>query len=184
MLRIRTVWTGVPGTPWYSNLYFTGTTEAEASAAHGLVADAMADLAAYQVAGIDYVVEGEIAELDPVTGNRTGTFDVAAVTGSGTNSGDPVPRAAQIRVRLTTGIFTGGRQVAGAFNLPGVTESANVADGRVDVVTAAAVAGEFTPMIGLDPPALGVWSRKNGTFSLVTNATASTEWAILRSRRD
>lgn len=187
MLRVRTVFTGVPGTPWYSNLYFTGTTAENASTAHDLVAGFWAAVAPLMISDIDYVVESEVLSIDPATGDAIVAFNRTAATGSGGSATEWMPLATQALIRLRTGVFVDGRRVNGRVFVGGLTEAANdYSSPTSTVITTLTTAAEGMLGIGEPPeaPALGVWTKKNGNIFPVNSVSVWEQFAVLRSRRD
>lgn len=184
MLRVRTVWTGVPGSPWYSNIYFDAEVADAQAAADAVIAFAEG-LAAYQGSQVDWTVEDTVTVMDPVTGQPTGAVAVTGDSGSGTNTGDLLPPQTQALARINTGDFVAGRQVLGHIFLPGFVESTNVGDGVLDTATATAL-GELVLGISTTPgnPTAVVWARKSGTMHPYSTVTVPTKWSFLRSRRD
>lgn len=183
--RIRTVFTGVAGTPWYSNLYIDGDGE-QSEAAVEAVGEFWDAVGTVIVSQVQWEVEGEVAQIDTVSGNITGITSVDSVESAGVAGFDPLPFATQALLRLRTGEYVGGREVRGRLNIPGLLE-ANNAGGRPDSNLRNLIndaADQY--LLGGDGlnGALVVWSRKNGTAPFVSSASCWTEWAVLRSRRD
>ena len=185
MLRVTTEMQGPPGAPFYTTMYFAGTTEGEASAAVAAVAAFWGDLTAEIAAGTTWTVFGEVEVVDPVTGNITGTFSDPDVSNAFTNSADPLPWSSQILIRWRTGVFVAGREIRGRTFLPGFTEAASD-NGQVE---SGVVSGLQTPVDDLLTAASGagglaVYSPTNGQAALVSNGSVWNQFAILRSRRD
>ena len=184
LTRVRTVFTGVPGTPWMSNMYFD-VELAEVQLAADAVEAFWSEVDGYMVGGVAWEQEPFVTIINPVNGEPTGVAPVTPGAGTGGASGDMVPRAAQAYIVWNTGVWQAGRQIRGRTYLPGFTAGAAASDGSVDpgVVTALATAASnllTTP----GNPTLHVYSRKNGNSVPVDNGAASNQWAVLRSRRD
>lgn len=183
--RVRTVWTGVPGTPWYTNMYFlTDDTDGAASDQVSAVDQFWTDLSGNIHADADWVVQGEVIQIDETSGAITGARTVPSVPGSGVASGDLLPRATQGLVQWRTTTVVNGRFVRGHTFIPGLVESLNVAGGvpAAAFVTIMQNAGES--LIDNVTLPLVIWSKSGGTHGEVTAAAAWSEWASLRSRRD
>lgn len=182
--RIRTIWTGVPGTPWFSNLYFEGGA-ATADAANAAVDTLMTSLAVIQSNQLAFTIEPTATILESTTGQPVDVTTTDGGTGVGGQAGDMVPRACQVLVRLDTGVFLEGRQVRGKFFLPGVGEAFNDGAGVPDADMLSGVLDTFTTLLEAPGnPQLVVWSRARATVQVVTSAAVWSEWALLRTRRD
>ena len=184
LTRIRTVFTGVPGTPWYSNIFFEVPT-AEVQDAADAVNTFWAAADSYMVTGVQWAVEDFATVLNPATGEPIGVLPVTGNTGGGATSGDMVSRASQILVSTLTGTWVGGRQIRGRIFVPGVSGVSSTPDGSVD----GTVRTDFQNLanalaLGVGDAELVVWSRKNGASYPVASTLVSSQWAVLRSRRD
>lgn len=182
MYRVRTVFTGVAGTPWYSNHYFAvdGTTPAAAiSAVNGL----WGGLVGYIRNEVNITVEGEVLTMDSVTGQATGAANLANVTFPGTSTLSALPPATQGLLKWSTSSFQNGRQVGGKTYVPGITQGAsNEGDPTTFFVSAMQAAGEaFISYADSNPV---VWSKTNGTAPLINGVTGWTKFGVMRSRRD
>ena len=183
-IRVRTVFSGVPGTPWYSNIYF------DDDGVNGQIGiDAVQTfweaLAGSMSPSVDWQVEGQVVVLDSVTGQPTGVFSGTGDTGSGTGTGDMLPSANQVLVTLNTGVWQAGRQIRGRLFCPGWTESANDGEGQVYSGLVTAVLAAVTAM-SEDPGNLTqlVWSRTGNVVYPVSSWSVSNKFALLKSRRD
>lgn len=181
MLRVRTVFTGVAGSPWYSNLYFD-TDDGTAEGAHESVTSMWQGVKALISNGVSWRVEGEVAVLQP-SGEITGLRSLTTTTGQGTGTGDILPPANQMLVQMRTAGYAGGRNVRGRCFIPGMLEGATTS-GRPDTNARNIVASAFTSELIQGSPGFSVWSRKNAALYAVTNVNVWTEYAVLRSRRD
>lgn len=196
--RVRTVFTGVSGSPWYSNLYFgTAAGDPEALASHNLTAAFWGAMDGSISQDVDYTVQGEVYRIDEVTGEIESVESVAAVSASGTQTPDLLPTFTQGLVTLRTGVYRYGRPVIGKINIPGFTEAQSV-DGRVDPASIAAFQGYVDDLVDGVPLSaeLVVWSRprvesllpvpsvRPGASSTVTAGVMNPDFAVLRSRRD
>jgi hypothetical protein len=183
--RIRTVFTGVAGTPWYSNLYVTAT-EADAQAEVNIIDGFWEDIKAQMKSTVNWTVEGTVANIDDATGQIVGFSSNDSQTGSGADVGDALPYATQGLIRLRTGVFMGGREVRGRFNVPAPTENQS-SDAKpnsgylTDLQTA--INDRLLGATGLNG-ALVVYSPTNATSVPVSEGSVAPFWAVLRSRRD
>lgn len=185
MARVRVLWTGVPGTPYYSNFYFGPVgAEYDTTIVHDAVGDAINLLRPVFVNLLTATVESEVLLIESTTGDAVGADAGAGnLSYTGQSTGDLLPLATQVLVRLGTGQFVNGRRVGGRVNVPGITEPSSTA-GRPNADLLDAAEAAFTPMTtGLEAPWV-VWSRKNGTIHPVVNVSTWGEFSVLRSRRD
>lgn len=184
MLRVRSLFTGVAGSPFYSNLFFAGTLSTEAQDA---VDGVRAMWARYEIifrTPMQISVEEFVPSIDPATGNVTGGF----VTDPDeplqcTNTGEALPPATQAVANLLTNTYIGGRRLRGKCFLPGWTVGSNTATGLMESDARQYVQDGFNDLIASGPDLL-VWSRKNGQTAPVAAVTVPSQWGILRSRRD
>lgn len=183
MYRVRTVFIGVPGTPWYSNLFFDDQDAGGLEGAHEAVVDFWANLSGVISSEVSWTVEGEVAAISPGTGEIENVFNVAPASRSGSATGQPLPWMSQGLVRWETGAYMGGRRLRGRTFIPGATEDDSVNglptnDYVTDLLTAA------NYLLNTSPATPVVYSRKNLIQSPVVSAGAASYWALLRSRRD
>ena len=182
MIRITTEWNGVQGSPYYSNMFFAGSLEAEANSAAtavGVFWNAIADKIG---TNLDGSVLGDHAVVDPATGQTTEMFVGSAIAVPCTDVGAPLPPASQGLIRWRTGVFTNGREIRGRTFVPLPTENSNEGAGvpgnsyLIDLQAAA------DALVGGSE--LHVYSRTGGTIAMVSGAQVWTLWASMRSRRD
>lgn len=190
--------TGLPGAPYYSNLYFfLVTTQPEAQAAADAVRAFWLAQAPSIGVGLLMTVEPEVALIDEATGNLTGVFTTVTAAVGGGAAGDRLPPADQGLGRLLTGGFVDGRRVRGRIFMPAMVEANSTLGAPIAAYTASLSASLATLM---NDPATGltVWARprpadplhvpplplRPGSQHAVTGVGASTQWAVLRSRRD
>lgn len=182
LLRLRVVWTGIPGTPYYSTHYATGDL-ANASSFVAAIADFWGALDGAIRNELTWLTESEVTEINPANGELTGVAGVVAASGTGNETSQALPPANQALLRLNTGTISEGRRIRGAIYIPGLTEA--VCD---DGVVLSSYRGEMEDAFDVwassssTPPA--VWSRKTGLFYQAETSTAWEQFAVLRSRRD
>ena len=184
MLRARTTFTGTTGAPWLSTMYFIAATENQA-AADAVIAAVGAFWGAVDArlgTAIQWTTDPSVAVLD-LDGTQTGAFATTPQVGTGASATELMPPANQILLRLRTNLFVGGREIRGRIFVPGNTEAdataglvASAAQTAVNVAAAALIADANTIW--------AVWSPTNATATAVVSATAWSQWAVLRSRRD
>lgn len=184
MLRVSTVMTGVVGAPYFSQIYFGGTTVGQAAPAAAAVRGFWDSIKGLITAGLVMQVQPDVEAVDPVTGLITGVFSTSSVAvNSGGNA--PLPKATQGLLRLRTGVYVSGKEIRGRIFIPalandsqlGGVPSAALTAGAQSACTAMAVAGAAAGD-------LVVWSRKNGQHADVVSNSLWNQFAVLRSRRD
>jgi hypothetical protein len=183
MYRVRTNFTGVPGAPYLSTMYFAesgGTAQQAATAAGAFWTALIPNL----TNSMNFATEADVALVNAATGVVTGAVATTPVLGTGGRADAQLPRATQGLVRWLTGIYVAGRQVRGRTFIPGLTEDANITDGLVTPAVAAAINNAAATLIASPNADLEIWSRTLGQSNVATVGSTWTEFAILRSRRD
>jgi hypothetical protein len=182
LYRVRTVFTGVQGSPWLNTLFFeetAGTAQQAADAAGafwGAVDSRMATT-------VSWSTEAEVAIVNEATNQITSLTTTTPVTGTGAGGATQLPIETQGLVRLRTGTFVGGREVRGRFFIPGLTENDNDS-GIPNAGITAVVNPAATTLTGGVNHVLMVFSRVHLVAHNVTSAAMWTSWAGLKSRRD
>jgi hypothetical protein len=183
--RIRTVFSGVAGTPWYSNMYYS-----EAAGDFQGCADAVAAFWGAVDARIDnsvsWVIESDVTVLEWTTGVIDSVETITPGFGSGGGTSDPLPYATQGLVHWLTGDFVNGRQLRGRTFIPGLCEDDNTSAGVMVSTTATIIQNAANALItasGTNGP-LMIYSPTNHVAEAVQAATVPVKWAVLRSRRD
>lgn len=177
--RIRTVFTGVPGTPWMSNMFFDTGTAGDASTAAGAVYDFWNAVDAYIDANVSWSVDNDVplfTNPDTLAGWET----VVGGSGAGLSSAEMLPRASQVLVQWSTAAVFNNRRVRGRTFVPGLGEGANF-DGSVLPALITAVDAAATDLAAAG---LVIASRAMNSFVPVTSAAVWDQFAVLRSRRD
>jgi hypothetical protein len=183
MIRVTTEFGGVTGTPWVSQMYFAGSDAAAAAGASSDVSVFWTNLEDRIEDSVTYVVSGEVPSIDPATGDIIEVHFVTSNSGSGSATGDPLPRANQGLIRWRTGIYLSGREVRGRTFVPGPVEIDSGANGVPTPTYVSDLAAAANTLVGLTSD-LGVWSPTHGVFHVATGSSAWNQFAVLRSRRD
>nr|CRY96173.1 hypothetical protein [uncultured prokaryote] len=178
--RIRTVFTGVAGSPWYVNLHFTSAGANTPQDQVQAVIDFWTGMASRMDGRSTARVDGDVAEIDLDSGAQTGISSGTGGAVAGGSNDDPLPPATQMLVRLSTGAYAKGRQIQGRIFIPGPTNYCN----NAGVLTASTVTQINTQALALITAGLCVYSKTNKSVSTVSTATAWSEFAVMRSRRD
>ena len=182
--RVRSVITGVAGTPRYSNLYFQGPSDPDedyVSAVHTMWTAAAGRI----LTGLTVTVQGAITVIDSSTGNVTavGGFSDQTVTTSG--GGGELPAATCGLARFRTGVYVAGREIRGRMFLP-YPNLGDMVAAKPDSSYIATWNGAFDAM-NMTGAANGAWcvySPKNHRNELVANHDVWNNYAVLRSQRD
>lgn len=183
--RVRSVATGVPGTPWYTNLYFTmvvGTAQAHVD----LVRDFWTNCAASLDNSVTWTIEGDCALVDDATGQITGIDSVTARTVVGGSSTSALPPATQALINTLTGTFVGGRQLRGKIFVPGWVNSVSDSLGAptTSLKTLLNTQGALLVSGSSSPGPLRVLSKRYLTSSVVNAVSTPSKFGVMRSRRD
>lgn len=184
MHRFRGVFSGVAGTPWYTNFYTTADTPTAVQDFCDEVAGLYGGYQSRLANGLVLTWDAFAAHIDVGAGDIVGLTPI--------DPPDPIlfsnnlqmlPRASQVCVSTHTGQYAGGREVKGRFNIPGFCEDANNQAGRPEPVTIADAQGVWGALVTAD---VGwcVYGRKAGVAAEVTSVSVKNDWAVLRSRRD
>lgn len=197
MLRVRTIFSGVSGSPWYSNLFFDADGGApEALAASNLTLAFWDALQSIIKENISVAVQPDVTEIDPTLGEIVGVENVPQSPFLALGAQDMLPPATQGLVTLRTGVYRTGRPVIGKIFIPGLIEQVS-ANGVLAPATVTTVQNAADALVAGVPGSaeLVVWSRPKltsvvppallpGAAIPVVSATAASNFAVLRSRRD
>lgn len=182
LYRVRTTFTGVDGTPWYSNMYFEYAVDGAS-----VVVDRVRDFWTGQLTqihdSVTAVVDGDVAVVDAVTGLTVNVESTASLTIDFSAAGDMLPAATQMLIRWSTGLFPAGRQIQGKTFCPGhMEQNSTLGKPTAGLITAANVyaAALYAPT----DYRFVIYSPKNGAGYRVVSHTVWDKWAVLRSRRD
>ena len=183
MYRVRTVFTGTPGAPYLSTMYFAQSagTAQQAATAVGVFWGAVDAVLSNSM---NWATEADVAIVNAADGAVTAAVATTTSLGTGSLPGAQLPRASQGLIRWLTGVYVAGRQVRGRTFVPGLTEDANTTDGILVPATAATIDAACATLIGSANADLEVWSRSLGQSNVATVGTTWAEFAVLRSRRD
>lgn len=179
--RVRTEWTGLPGGPALSTMYFPNSVVTQ-----GCIdaVDAFWTSMASRIANdAAWVVQADVDEIDSVTGNIVAVTSGTANPGAGTDAAQMLSLGTQGLLNLRTGQYVAGREVRGKIYVPVPTTTQN-SDG---VPTAAYQAALVTAYAALGTAAGGtglrVWSPTHGVEFVSSAQSPSNYWARLRSRQ-
>lgn len=195
--RIRAIWTGVAGSPLYTNFYFRNqATQTSADAVIGFFTDMAPKIATdYEVN-----VEGEAPIFDETDGSLIAVENVTGGLVGGSSTGQQLGRATQGLLQLFTEGIVGNRRVRGRMYVAGPTETDNAGAGQPQVgyqdLLNAAYQDNLQDVLVRDTNAHVIWSRpipaddpagrdpRAGSAHTVTASSVWGEWGVQRSRRD
>lgn len=182
MFRVRTVFSGVTGSPWVNTAFFIeGTSSAQdcvdAVGAFWGAVDALMD------SSVTWTTLADVETVDAATGQVTAVASTTPVTGTGSGGASGIPIAAQALVRWRTGVYEGGREIRGRWFIPGLGTGSNT-DGVVTTASVTAIQTAAQALVNDPDTILCVWSRANNDSAAVTSASTWNQFAVLRSRRD
>lgn len=183
MLRVRTVVTGVAGSPYYIVGYFEDLGDNEQQCV-----DAWSDFTAVdpgaQKQGSRWETEGEVEVVNPITGDTVGVRQATPVVINGITDLPVLPLSQQLLVRWRTGVYVAGREIRGRTNLPiqFVANSTSTGTPTSTIIDATNI--RATTLQEQILAELVVWSKKNGRWERVTTSSTWNQFSVLRSRRD
>lgn len=198
LVRVQTVWTGVAGSPFYTNLYAIGPLTTNngndlATAWRVFLNSLVGTLRASMVATIDQ----ELLEFDETTGTVTGAGTTTQLPVAFTGSGDILPASNQLLIRWSTNGIVHNRRVRGRTFLPGALESHNSGIGEPLPVLGTPVTTGLNAFMTTMAGRLRIWAQpfvadpenpsnptRPGSAHAVEGFTIAPYWAVLRSRRD
>jgi len=183
--RVRTVFTGVAGTPWYSNMYFawvSGQTQNHID----IVEDFWTALIGQIHTDVTGTVEGQVPVIEDSTGAITAMETGTPKTINFTGANDMLPPATQMVLNLTTGQYLGGRQLRGKIFIPGLIRTAANADGSPNSGFTGVQETALQDLIAASssPGPLRVYSPTYHDSLVVDGGYAMNRFAVMRSRRD
>lgn len=179
--------TGVAGSPWYLNGYFTadtGTTKQVQDAWMKFLFAGPGPSVSTLPVGATATIDTDVPVVDPTNGQIVSVESSTGYSWTGSNTEQRLPPTAQALVRWRTGNFEGGREVRGRTNIPGGTESWNSASGTVETTISNLINGRAVDLINDANTVFVVWSKKNGLWWAAQSGSCWSQWAVLRSRRD
>lgn len=182
--RVRTVFTGVAGTPAYSNFYFDDDGTA-AGVYQSAVLDFWNALNGAFAPGVTWTMVNPIPIIESTTGQVVSVVTGDGGTGTESSSHEPLPFATSGLLQLHSGVFVAGREVRGRCFIPYPHEQ-DQTTGKPGSDYINAVQDAADTLLGSSGSngAWAIWSRANARFELVTSTAVWSNWAVMRSRRD
>lgn len=182
LYRVRTVFTGIAGTPYLSTMYFR-TIDGTAQQAVNAVGAFWGAVDGQMHTDLLWDTDSDVEVISDATGQIVSVQSTTPVSGGGALSGDILPPATQALIRWRTGSFVGGREIRGKTFIPGLTETA-ATSGQVTTATLTAFETAAATLQGTANANLVVYSRANNTHAEVVSSSCWAQFAVLRSRRD
>lgn len=193
MIRIDTVFSGLPGMPGYNSLYFEGQGATLAAQAHDKVAGLWGTVSTSLHEDLAVTVTGEAFEVLETTGEIVDVHPVTPDNFVGADPLDLLPSATQLVVNFRTATVIRSRRARGKIFIPGLTEG-NTDNTGAPLASAVTNFGlVVSTALGAGEPSHVVWSRPvldaggnvttPGQAALVTSYAGMPQWAVLRTRR-
>lgn len=182
--KVLTQWTGIAGTPHLSTMFFTQSAGTAQQNVDNVDTFWNAMLGSIDNS-LTYTVLGDVQIIDDSTGLVIGLESATPQVGTGSVSTAVTPPATQGLINMRTGTFISGRGLRGKVYVPGVPVTAATADGRPTAAYTTLLTNAGQGLI-TNSTANGPWrvfSRTHLQSWAVTSATAWTDFAVLRSRR-
>lgn len=183
MWRVRTVLTGLAGSPYLNTFYFDDDSAQTAQDAADAVGAFWTAVDAFLPNTLSWSTEAAVDQLG-VDGVLTGSTPTSTSNGTGAINAVLHNPATQALVRWNTGQFLGGRELRGRTYIPGMSNSTNTSSGTPDPTFTAAVDAAAEGLISDPNSELLVWSKRWSSSATVAAASVWNQWAVLRSRRD
>lgn len=176
---VRVNWTGFPGAPGVSTLYFDDSASPPLAAVRTFFMALLAGIPTNVLC--DYPNTGRTISLAGTVIGSWSTTAAASTPGTGATGNYASPVGGMIR--WNSGTFVNGRELRGrTFVVPiatnGYQTNGNLAAGTVSAFQTAA--NTFLTAA----PTFRIWSRRNAAAATCSSATALTKTVVLRSRRD
>lgn len=200
LIRVQTVWTGVAGAPYYTNVYCIGPlSTGNGASMHAAWHAFLNSLVSTLTSGLVATVEPELLEFDETNSNVTGAGSAVQSSVNFTGLGDDLPHMSQALVQWHTSGIVHNRRVRGRTFIPGALEAENGPDGTPLAAVGTPLQSAIDTYLSTMSGRARVWSRKfeqldpgkaesnpsrPGSAHAIESGTVAPYWAVLRSRRD
>lgn len=187
---VRTVHTGLAGSPYLSTHYFQNLADGEAQNCADLVSAFWDDLKTVVDSGNTSLVSNVVQVVQETTGNIIEESIVITAGVTGTNSGTEEWTAKQGVLGFRTTTFIDGKRLYGRTYIPGVPGSAGEQVPTTGYRTVLTTAGNNlvadsgtngTPLCAVRRPKEDPFVP--GAIAPITSCKPSLQWGVLRSRR-
>lgn len=198
LVRVQTVWSGIAGAPYYTNLYAIGpaaTNNGNDLATAWRVF--LNSLSLQLCTGLIATIDPELLEFNETDGVVTGTGTTLQSPVAFTGGGEQLPHSNQALVQWTTNGLVHNRRVRGRTFIPGVMETQNSPTGTPATQIGTPLQTAIDTMLSSMSGRMRIWSRpvtaeqatptvpaRPGSAWAITTGKVAPYWAILRSRRD
>lgn len=200
LIRVQSVWSGVAGAPYYTNVYCIGPlSTGNGASMHAAWHAFLSNLTSTLTSGLVVNVDPELLEFDETNGIVTGAGVAVASSVNFTGLGDDLPHMTQALVQWSTGGIVHNRRVRGRTFIPGAVESENSPSGDPQATVTNALQTSIDTYLSTMSGRARIWSRpfvqtdpekmlsnpsRPGSAHAILGGAVSARWAILRSRRD
>lgn len=182
--KINVVWSGLPGTPYFSQ-FMIGHEAGQATPAAAAVRGFLVAMVHQQAQGLTAQIQSDQTIIDTATGkpvSQETSANQLEVPYDGT--GDIMPTLNQVVIRLKTSVYNNGARLQGKVYIPGCRESSNIGGlvtsaevanynaAAANLITASATVGKWA-----------VWSRKYKSWASIESASTWNQWSSQKSRR-
>lgn len=201
MYQVRTNWTGFPGAPGFTNMYFETTDPlgAGANTAAQNVGNFWFGVKGLLPQDVTVSIDPEVNTIDDINGQLQASIAVTQVGSVGTGTGSYAAPVGAVVDWNTGAIYEGHRVVGRTFLVPLVGGSFE-ANGTLTAAAIGTIDAAASALRLAAGPVLGVWSRPfngapavgtkparpahPGRFFRTTSNSVPDRAAVLRSRRD
>lgn len=176
--KVVTTWTGFPGSPGYTTMYFDGAGTpplAALSTFWNAIKTLFPTTAVLNIANVGVGLNLGTGKPDS---NWSGPAQTA-ITGTGANA-YAAPAGAEIEWR--TGQFVNGRELRAKTFLVPIIIAAYQTDGSVADANVTQIQTAATTLLAATPK-LGAWSKTHHSFATATSARCLDKVVVMRSRR-
>jgi len=196
LYRVVTVFTGAQGSPWMNVMHFSADLSGTAQQAASAVATFWGACDALMDNSVSWVQDPTVVEVNEGTGVPEAFHTVTTGSGTGAVSDISLPYANQALIRTFSDQVVNGRQVRGRVFVPGITRN-NLAEGTLNGTAIAAFDAAAAALIADANCNWQIWARpvdaehatehspeRAGTGNDILSASTSSQFAVLRRRRD
>jgi len=180
--RVRSIWTGFPGGPGVTTMYFLDTATAVESL-HSF----WSALAGRLPIDVDIQVENAGDTIEDTTGDLVGAWSAASVTSVAGTADDSYAAPAGCVIDWLTETIANHRRLRGRTFLVPFSSLNLSGDGTIDTTALGIIRDAASVFQAEQSASLVVWHRgsgSDGSNGLVTSSFVPDKIAVLRSRRD
>ena len=195
MIRVKTTFTGVTGSPYFSQFNFIGNdgTDSVANANASLTAtkNFWVQMNGAMATSLSWTHLGTCDVVDPASGKITAQVAGTTQTGAGTGGTSMLPQEVQALIRWDTGLYPVKRRLVGHTFVPGLVQGACASNGSpaalmttcaTNAIPALLTAPTLVKFVIWHRPAEG--ATTGGVTAVPGSGSLGTKFAVLKSRRD